>query len=92
MSGNARESMRTYWDEAARTKAARYVDTSLSFASPHLDHFFETGRRVVAAALDEAKVVPPGRSLAVEIGSGLGPVCRAPTPWASTRRMPRHGR
>jgi SAM-dependent methyltransferase len=77
MSGNARESMRTYWDEAARTNAAWYVDTSLSFDDPDLDRFFETGRTVVAAALDEAKVVPPGRALAVEIGSGLGRICRA---------------
>lgn len=77
MSGNARDSMRTYWDEAARTNAAWYVDTSLSFDHPDLDRFFETGRTIVTTAVDEAPVAPPGRQLAVEIGSGLGRICRA---------------
>lgn len=69
--------MRSYWDEAARTNAAWYVDTSLNFDHPDLAQFFETGRTVVAVAVDEAPVSPPGRGLAVEIGSGLGRICRA---------------
>ena len=77
MSGNARDSMRTYWDEAARTNAAWYVDTSLSFDHPEIDRFFETGQTVVRAAFDDAPVKPAGRGLAVEIGSGLGRLCRA---------------
>ncbi|HJR19039.1 MAG TPA: class I SAM-dependent methyltransferase [Actinomycetota bacterium] len=77
MTGNAKESMRTYWDEAARTNAAWYVDTSLSFDSPDLQQFFETGRTVARAAIEEASVQPAGRGLAVEIGSGLGRICKA---------------
>ncbi|MGH2726676.1 MAG: class I SAM-dependent methyltransferase [Actinomycetota bacterium] len=77
MSENARKSMRTYWDEAARTNAAWYVDTTLDFDNPDLDKFFETGRTVVAFALDEAPVAPAGHGLAIEIGSGLGRICRA---------------
>ncbi len=77
MSENARDSMRTYWDEAARTNAAWYVDTSLDFDDPDLEKFFETGRTVVSVAIDEAPAAPPGRELALEIGSGLGRICRA---------------
>jgi SAM-dependent methyltransferase len=39
--------------------------------------FFETGRRIVAEALDDAPVTPAGHEHAVEIGSGLGRVCLA---------------
>lgn len=77
MSGKTRESMRAYWNEAARTNAAWYVDTDLSFDQPDLDRFFETGRTVVAAAVDDAPVRSSGRGLAVEIGAGLGRICRA---------------
>jgi SAM-dependent methyltransferase len=77
MTRGARESMRAYWDEAARVNAVWYVDTSLDFDAPDLDRFFETGRVIVAEALDGAPVAPPGRELAVEIGSGLGRVCKA---------------
>lgn len=77
MSENTRRSMRTYWDEAARTNAAWYVDTSLSFEDPDLEKFFETGRTVVALALDDAPAAPAGHALAIEIGSGLGRICRA---------------
>lgn len=69
--------MRAYWDDAARRNAAWYVDTSLDFDHPDMTRFFETGRTIVADALDEIPVPPPGRDLAVEIGSGLGRVCLA---------------
>ena len=69
--------MRSYWDEAARSNAAWYVDTSLSYDDPDMQRFFETGHTVVALALDESPVQPPGRELAVEIGSGLGRICLA---------------
>jgi SAM-dependent methyltransferase len=77
VSKKTREEMRTYWDERARINAVWYVDTSLDFEAPDMDRFFETGRRIVAEALDGAPVTPPGRALAVEIGSGLGRVCLA---------------
>ncbi|MFA5785654.1 MAG: hypothetical protein WDA71_01490 [Actinomycetota bacterium] len=71
--------MRAYWDERARVNAVWYVDTSLDFDHPDLERFFETGRRIVSEALDHAPIAPPGSSLAVEIGSGLGRVCLALT-------------
>src|SRR5438093_9964969 len=73
----AEEGMRTYWDEAARTNAAWYVDTSLEYDHPDMERFFSTGRRIVSEALDGSPVAPPGYSTAVEIGSGLGRVCLA---------------
>lgn len=68
--------MRRYWDERAKLNAPWYVDTSLEFAAPDMDRFFETGRRVVTEALDPVGG-PVGTSLAVEIGCGLGRVCLA---------------
>ena len=70
------EAMRAYWDGRARENAAWYVDTSLDFTAPDMVAFFDTGRRIVAEALDDAVPVP-GEDLAVEIGSGLGRVCLA---------------
>jgi SAM-dependent methyltransferase len=69
--------MRAFWDERAKLNAVWYVDTSLSFDEPDMATFFETGRKIVAEALDDAPVSPPGRELAVEIGSGVGRVCLA---------------
>jgi SAM-dependent methyltransferase len=71
------QGMRSYWDEAARQNAMWYVDTSLSFEHPDMDRFLETGRTIVSDALEGAPVTPPGRDLAVEIGSGLGRICAA---------------
>lgn len=71
------EDMRAYWDEAARINAVWYVDTSLDFDTPDIERFFETGRVIVAEAVDGGPVPPPGTALAVEIGAGLGRVCRA---------------
>ena len=68
--------MRAYWDGRARENAAWYVDTSLDFTSPDMVAFFDTGRRIVGEALDDAPPAP-GDYLAVEIGSGLGRVCLA---------------
>ena len=64
--------MRRYWDRAARRNAAWYVDTSLDYSAPDMERFWRTGEQIVADALDGAPAVPPGRGLAVEIGSGLG--------------------
>jgi SAM-dependent methyltransferase len=70
--------MRDYWDEAARVNAVWYVDTTTDFDAPDMDAFFATGRTVVAQALDDDPfAVPAGRDLAVEIGPGLGRICRA---------------
>ena len=69
--------MRSYWDEAARSNALWYVDTSLSFEHPDVQRFIETGRQIVADALDHAPVAPAESHLAIEIGSGLGRVCLA---------------
>jgi len=69
--------MRSYWDNAAHENAAWYVDTTLNFNKPDMDAFFETGRRIVAEALDGAPAVPAGTDHAVEIGCGLGRICRA---------------
>ena len=71
------DSMRAFWDERARLNAVWYVDTSLSFDDPDMATFFETGRKIVAEALDGTPFSPPGRELAVEIGSGVGRVCLA---------------
>ena len=72
--------MKKYWEERATLNAAWYVDTTVDWDAPDMERFFETGRRIVAEALDEVppSVAPPlGRGLAVEIGSGLGRVCAA---------------
>lgn len=72
--------MRDYWDGRARTNAAWYVDTSIDFADPDMQAFLATGERIVAEALDDAPVSPGAHGLAVEIGAGLGRVCRALAP------------
>jgi len=77
MKDRPQESMRTYWDDAARKNAAWYVDTTLDFDTPDMGRFFETGRSIVAEALSDPSVVASGRELAIEIGSGLGRVCLA---------------
>jgi SAM-dependent methyltransferase len=69
--------MRDYWDARARQNAPWYVDTSLDYDDPDMQQFFATGDAIVAEALDATKAVPEGRELAVEIGSGLGRVCKA---------------
>jgi SAM-dependent methyltransferase len=69
--------MRSYWDERARENAVWYVDTSLDYRQPDMDAFFATGERVVQMALLEAPVAPKGRGLAIEIGPGLGRICKA---------------
>jgi SAM-dependent methyltransferase len=71
------QGMRNFWDEAARTNAVWYVDTSLDFNHPDMESFFSTGRTIVSEALDGSPMTPPGRSVALEIGSGLGRVCLA---------------
>ena len=69
--------MRTFWDQAARTNAAWYVDTSLDFDHPDMERFFSTGRTIVSEAIDGSPVEPAGHAKAIEIGSGLGRVCLA---------------
>src|SRR3954468_9875031 len=71
--------MRSYWDEGARRNAVWYVDTSLDYDNPDLQKFLETGRTIVHDALDRAPTTPPGTDLAVEIGCGLGRICKALT-------------
>jgi SAM-dependent methyltransferase len=69
--------MREYWDGAAHRSAAYYVDTRMDFDHPDMDVFFETGRQIVNDGLHRSPVLPAGRSLALEIGSGLGRNCVA---------------
>lgn len=69
--------MRDYWDERARENAVFYVDTSTDYDDPDLDRFLAVGEEVVRIALLDAPVQPPGRALAVELGSGLGRNCAA---------------
>jgi SAM-dependent methyltransferase len=69
-------SMRAYWDERARINAAWYVDTTLDFDAPDLDRFFASGEQIVSVALDGSPR-RPAAGTALEIGAGLGRVCRA---------------
>ena len=69
--------MREFWDARARENAAWYVDTSLTYDHPDMERFFETGKQIVADALDDAPVQPEHLGLAIELGSGLGRVCLA---------------
>lgn len=69
--------MRAYWEAAAQRNAAWYVDTSLDYDAPDMELFWGSGERTVAEALDGAPAAPAGTGLAVEIGSGLGRMCRA---------------
>src|SRR4051812_42934316 len=69
--------MRDYWERAAQRNAMWYVDTSLDFDHPDMERFLATGEQVVSDALDDAPVQPERFEHAVEIGSGLGRICRA---------------
>ena len=69
--------MRTYWERAAQTNAAWYVDTTLNFDEPDMEAFFETGETVVRLAIDDAPATASQSEHAVEIGSGLGRICAA---------------
>jgi SAM-dependent methyltransferase len=72
--------MRDYWDERARLNAAWYVDTTLDFEQPDMQRFFDSGEQIVADHYVGGVVQPAGQALAVEIGSGLGRICRALRP------------
>lgn len=74
------DSMREFWDERARENAAWFVDTSLDYDEPDLDEFLRTGERVVDQALVQAPARPAQHGVALEIGSGLGRICRALAP------------
>jgi SAM-dependent methyltransferase len=69
--------MRRYWDARAQENAAFYVDTTCEYDAPDMGQFFETGSEVVREALLDAPVQPGGRELALEIGPGLGRICKA---------------
>src|SRR5438132_8624346 len=77
MPGKPDDAQRAFWDQAAKTNAAWYVDTSLDFDSPDMARFFETGKVVVGEAIDEGPASPAGHGLAVEIGCGIGRICLA---------------
>lgn len=70
------DDVRAFWDARAKENAAFYVDTSLDYAEPDMDRFFETGRAVVDEALHQAPVRPERYGRALEVGSGLGRICR----------------
>jgi SAM-dependent methyltransferase len=77
MSDRSTEGMKSFWDDRARLNAAWYVDTTVDYEHPDMDRFFGDGEAIVADALDRGPVQPQSRTLAVEIGSGLGRICRA---------------
>ncbi len=77
VTGDLSAGMRRYWQDRARENAVWYVDTSLAYDEPDMERFWQTGRTVVAEALLQAPVRPHRRELAVEIGPGLGRICRA---------------
>jgi ubiquinone/menaquinone biosynthesis C-methylase UbiE len=79
-SNQLRDGMRRYWDDRAQENAAYYVDTTVDYDSPDLAQFFETGDQVVREALLDAPVQPAGRGQALEIGPGLGRICKALAP------------
>jgi SAM-dependent methyltransferase len=69
--------MRAYWDDRAQRNAAWYVDTTLDYDAPDMDQFLRGGEEIVAYALDGAPHKPHRNGAALEIGAGLGRVCRA---------------
>lgn len=69
--------MRAYWDERARLNAAWYVDTTLDFDQPDMVRFFASGEAIVQQHYVEGLAHPARAVLAVEIGCGLGRICRA---------------
>ena len=77
MARRATKAVRAYWDQAAERNAMYYVDTSLDYDAPDRDAFLAGGRAIADIALDESKATLVGRSLAVEIGCGLGRICAA---------------
>lgn len=79
-SSNLTDGMRDYWDARAQENAAFYVDTTCDYDAPDMEQFFETGNEVVREALLDAPVQPAGRVRALEIGPGLGRICRALAP------------
>ncbi len=72
--------MRDYWDDRARENAVWYVDTTCDYQTPDMDAFFASGVRVVEVALLQAPCKPARSALAIEIGSGLGRICKALAP------------
>lgn len=76
MSDRSDRAMREYWNEKARTNAAWYVDTTLSFDDPDMERFWESGEETVATVLGWSPRAPVAGT-AVEIGCGLGRMCRA---------------
>jgi SAM-dependent methyltransferase len=80
VTGSLTDGMRRYWDERAHENAAYYVDTTCDYDAPDMAQFFETGNEIVAEALLDAPVQPTRRGLALEIGPGLGRICRALSP------------
>ena len=77
MRERTRRAMRDYWDGGARRNAAWYVDTTLTYDEPDMAAFLSSGEDIVEELVDRAPVGPAGRELAVEIGPGLGRLCRA---------------
>lgn len=77
MADKRERAMRTYWDERAQINAAWYVDTSLSFDDPDMAKFFKSGEEIVAFALDVSPHLPDRRKVALEVGAGLGRICKA---------------
>lgn len=69
--------MRAYWDERARLNAAWYVDTSIDYADPDMDEFFDAGDRIVDHVMQRLPTTPTQDSVALEIGAGLGRLCRS---------------
>jgi SAM-dependent methyltransferase len=73
---DATQGMRRFWDAAASSNAAWYVDTSISYDDPDMDAFWQTGTVIAGIAMD-GPVAPKARGVAVEIGPGLGRILRS---------------
>jgi SAM-dependent methyltransferase len=69
--------MRSYWDHKAHVNPAWYVDTSLDYDDPDMERFFSVADLIVAEAYTDARIRPAATANAVEIGSGLGRICRS---------------
>lgn len=69
--------MRSYWDDRAKVNAPWYVDTTLDFDRPDMARFFASGEAIVQQHYVAGLAHPARAVQAVEIGCGLGRICRA---------------
>lgn len=66
--------MRVFWDQKAQDNPLWYVTTTLDYASPDEEAFWQTGEAEAARVLADAGCT--GGGVAVEIGCGIGRLTR----------------